>query len=343
MNLLQIFFIISWFIILILSIDIAKKEKFNALHFLVFISVWFWLLLFTLYPNVLSFIWSVFWIPRWADVLVYSSIIFLIYFVLLLLRKIEQNNEDITKITREIAINNSKTEIIKWKEVFIIPAYNEWTVIKSTINTILNKGYKNILVVNDWSKDNTLRELKSFWDKIIVLSHYKNRGQWASLETWFEYVRRFWEVDYVITFDADWQHDIEDVAVFENYFKKHKNIDILLWSRFIAKNNDLKVPLFRKIILKLWIIFTYFLSNIKLSDTHNGFRVIKTKVLNKIIITMDWMAHASEIIDIIANEDIVFKEVPVNIRYSEYSLAKWQKSSNAINIALKVIWNKFFK
>lgn len=108
MNLLQIFFVISWLIILALAVDIAKKEKFNALHFLVFISVWFWLLLFTFYPNILQVVWGIFWIPRWADVLVYTSIIFLIYFVLLLLRKIEQSNDDITKIVREIAILKNK-------------------------------------------------------------------------------------------------------------------------------------------------------------------------------------------------------------------------------------------
>jgi len=37
MTLLAFFFIISGIIILILAIDISKKQKFNALHFLVFL------------------------------------------------------------------------------------------------------------------------------------------------------------------------------------------------------------------------------------------------------------------------------------------------------------------
>jgi hypothetical protein len=40
---------------------------------------------------------------------------------------------------------------------------------------------------------------------------------------------------------------------------------------------------------------------------------------------------------------IKYAEAPVNIKYTDYSLSKWQSNSNAINIALKVIWNKFFK
>lgn len=108
MNLLQIFFIISWVIILILWFDIAKKQKFNALHFIVFLGVWIGLLVFTFFPGILNAVWELFGIPSWADVLVYISIIFLIYFVLLLLRKVEQNNEDITKLVKEIAFLEAK-------------------------------------------------------------------------------------------------------------------------------------------------------------------------------------------------------------------------------------------
>ena len=48
-------------------------------------------------------------------------------------------------------------------------------------------------------------------------------------------------------------------------------------------------------------------------------------------------------IDIISDKHIKFAEVPVDIIYTDYSMHKGQKSSNAINIALKMIWNKFLK
>ena len=38
MSFLQVFFIISGIVILLTAYDIAKKEPFNALHFLVFLS-----------------------------------------------------------------------------------------------------------------------------------------------------------------------------------------------------------------------------------------------------------------------------------------------------------------
>lgn len=108
MNLLQIFFIISGLIIFLVALDIAKRERFNALHFLVFLGVGGWLLVFTLFPAVLNKIGLLFGLQRGADLLVYSSIIFLFYFVLLLLRKIEDTREEVTSLVREIAIQNAK-------------------------------------------------------------------------------------------------------------------------------------------------------------------------------------------------------------------------------------------
>lgn len=341
MNLLQVFFIISWVLIFFLALDVARKEKFNALHFFVFIAIGAGLLVFTFFPGVLDSVGKLFWIQRWADVLVYSSIIFLLYFSLLLLSKVESGREDVTKLVREIALQNAVKKDLKGKFVFVVPAYNEWTVIANTIQTIFDAGYKNIIVVNDGSDDNSREILSSFEEKIIAIHHYKNRGQWAALETGFEYVRRYTKSEFIVCFDADGQHDIADIEQFEKYLDG--SVDALLGSRFLGESEAREVPFIRKIILKLGIVFTFFVSHISLTDAHNGFRILSRNSLQQIKITLDGMGHASEIVDIISKKKIRYREVPVTIHYSEYSLWKGQKSSNAISILLKVIWNKFFK
>lgn len=103
MTLLEIFFVISGAIILVLGFDIAKKQRFNALHFLVFIAVGIGLLVLSIFPKMLDTIGHIIGIQRWADALVYAAIIFLLYFSLLLLQKIENQREQITKLIREIA------------------------------------------------------------------------------------------------------------------------------------------------------------------------------------------------------------------------------------------------
>lgn len=342
MNLLQFFFIISGIIISIISVDIAKKQRFNALHFLVFIGVWGGLLIFTFFPAILNKIWSLFWLARGADVLVYTSIIFLLYFVLLLLTKHVENREYITWIIRELAFWASPKKIINWKEVFLIRVFNEASVVGIVLDEIIDKGYKNILVINDWSIDGSKEILESYWDKIILINHFVNRGAGAALKTGFEYIKRYWKVKYIITFDADWQHDLNDLGVFFEVFKKFPKTWVVLWSRFITKTNS-NVPYLRKITLFLWRIFTLLVSNIYLTDAHNGYRVFKFKTIKKITLTIDTMAYASELIEEFKNKNIKFKEVPVNIKYTEYSMKKWQSSWNAISIALRILWGKFFR
>lgn len=343
MTLLQIFFIISGVIILLLAIDVARRERFNALHFLVFILVGAGLLIFTFFPQVLNGIGKIFGVQRGADVLVYTSIVFLMYFVLLLLRKVEWSKDELTGLVREIAIRNGPCVPIQWHELILIRAYNEWSVIKETLQELLEYHHKHILVVDDGSDDNTVAKVLSLNSPCITLiSHYKNRWWWAALETGFEYIRRYGEVDYVVTFDADGQHDVNDLKDIKKHIEEHKKVDVFLGSRFLWKRT-VGIPLMRKIILKLWIIFTAFISQVKLSDAHNGLRVFRRPVLDNIHLTIDDMWYASELVDIIAEKKISYKEIPVNIIYTDYSLSKGQRNGNAINIALKVIWNKFFK
>lgn len=61
-------------------------------------------------PNTLDVIGKIFGLQRGADALVYGSIIFLFYFTLLLLRKVEGNREELTRIIREVSLQNSIDE-----------------------------------------------------------------------------------------------------------------------------------------------------------------------------------------------------------------------------------------
>ena len=342
MTLLHFFFIISWTIIFIISLDIARKQKFNALHFLVFLSVWILLFVFSFLPKTLDQFWQIFWVTRWADVLVYISIIFLIYFVLLLLSKVVNLNENLTKTIREVSINNSEKRKITWKELILMRAFNEKQVISDVINDLLNSWYKNILVVDDGSTDWTSEILEDFWEKIFFVKHTVNRWAWAALETWFEYIRRYAKIDYVITFDSDWQHSSADIEKFIEKFESDKELWAIFWSRFLYKSQT-NVPFFRKIVLFLGKIFTFFVSWILLTDTHNWLRWFTFDTIKKISLKMDSMAYASEIIDEIRKKKIKFSEVFVVIKYTDYSKSKWQSSFNAINIAFKIIFSKFFK
>lgn len=341
MSLFEFFLILSGMIILILGFDILKRERLNGLHFLVFFFIGGGLLVFTFFPSILQKIGNVFGLQRGADLLVYASIIFLIYSLLAILRKVEHAKHEMTQLIREIALQNSKKQKLDDREIFLIPCYNEAAIITQTLDTIWNSWYHCIVVVNDGSKDATREILESYPHEIICLHHYKNRGQGAALETWFEYVRRYGS-DYsnVVTFDADGQHNIWDIQNFRKALTS--DTDVLLGSRFM-KGASTNISLKKKIILKTALCITRLLSKIEVTDTHNGYRYIKKTALKDIHLTIEWMGHASEILDIIAQKKLRYKEVPVHIEYTQYSLSKWQRVSNSWNILSRFVWMKFFR
>lgn len=216
----------------------------------------------------------------------------------------------------------------------VIPAYNEAKKIEQVVQNLLNFGHKNILVINDGSKDQTEEIARNAG--ATVISHVINRGQGAALQTGLSFIRENFSPKCIITFDADGQHDANDINLFlQQDFEKY---DIFLGSRFLKE--QAYIPLARKLILKLGILFTNIISGAKLTDTHNGFRAFGIRAYQKIQITQRGMEHASEIIDEIGKQKLRYKEIPVTIHYTDYSLEKGQRTIGFIKIGLKVILRK---
>ena len=161
----------------------------------------------------------------------------------------------------------------KFETAVVIAAFNEEKVIKDVLEN-LKKVRPNdaIVVVDDCSTDNTFNIVKSV-NNVFLLKHIINLGQGAALQTGIEFSKNL-GVTYVVTFDADGQHDANDIDLFLNVMKE-ENLDIALGSRFLDIKN--KIPTMKKFVLKLSTVFTRIVSGIQLTDTHNGFRVINIK------------------------------------------------------------------
>lgn len=128
-------------------------------------------------------------------------------------------------------------------------------------------------------------------------------------------------IKFVLTFDADGQHDVADMQKFIDKFEQNPELDVIFGSRFIIKTNS-NVPFFRRITLWGGKWFTWAVSGIELTDSHNGFRMLRTSAVQAIVLTMDGMEYASELIEQVRLQKLKFSEVPVNIHYDEYTLGK---------------------
>jgi len=214
--------------------------------------------------------------------------------------------------------------------VVVIATYNEEKKIKTVVDSVA-KYADLVVVVDDGSKDKTFEMINN--KKAVVLRHCINLGQGAALQTGFDYVKKF-NPEVVVTYDADGQFLAEEIPSMVKPILE-KKVDVVLGSRFLGKTINMS-PV-RKYMLKLGILFTWIFSEIKLTDTHNGFRALSKKALESIKITQNRMAHASEIIDEIKRNNLSYLEMPVTVKYDDYSKQKGQSNLNSVKIFLELI------
>lgn len=231
----------------------------------------------------------------------------------------------------------SSAKRMRGKVFVVIPAYNEEFMIDKVIKDLKKHNYKNIVVVDDGSSDKTYEAASKH--KIHVLKHVINLGQGAALKTGIDYAL-LQGADIIVTFDADGQHQAKEIERMINPIKK-KEVEVTLGSRFLSDGS--KIPALRRLYLKIGVLVLFVMYGIKLTDSHNGFRAFSRKALQKIELRANQMEHASEIPEQIKRKRIKFKEIPVNIRYTDYSIKHGQKSSNAFKIFFKMILRKFMR
>ena len=223
------------------------------------------------------------------------------------------------------------------KIYIIVPAYNEEKCIAEVIIDLKKHGYNNIIVINDGSTDDTVRIARK--NKAIVLSHPINLGQGSAIQTGLEYAI-FSGADMIITFDSDGQHMAGDIKSLLEPLIDDK-AEVALGSRFLDKNSN--TPWIKKMMLKGGTVLLFMMYGIMLTDTHNGLRAFTADAASKMRLESRGMEHASEIIEKIKLEKIRYIEVPVTIRYTDYSIKKGQRISNSLNILFKMLAKWFIR
>ncbi len=223
------------------------------------------------------------------------------------------------------------------KTIFvIIPCYNEAGIIRETITAVIEKGY-SIIVVDDHSIDNTKEQLKEM--PLTYIRHRLNMGQGAALQTGINFAMKK-GAEWLVTFDADGQHDVNDIDGMIHKLKENQ-FDIVLGSRFLPGAGG-NISAGRKLLLKTACYLNYLFTGILLTDAHNGLRVMNRHAAESIRLKENRMAHATEILKEIKKHGLKFGEFPVHIHYTGYSKKKGQSLLNSIRIFFDLVLNKIF-
>jgi polyprenyl-phospho-N-acetylgalactosaminyl synthase len=213
----------------------------------------------------------------------------------------------------------------------IIPMYNEEQVIGEVLAHV-HTAFEQVVCVDDGSSDRSGDVAARAGARVV--RHPINLGQGAALQTGFEFALADPSMKYVLTFDGDGQHQIADALGMVDRLRTGE-ADVVFGSRFLDERSK---PTFgKKMVLLAAVGYTNMTTHTRLTDAHNGLRAISRPVLEKIKITQNRMAHASELVAQIGASKASYLEHPVHILYSDYSKAKGQSLWNSINILADLI------
>ncbi len=184
--------------------------------------------------------------------------------------------------------------------VAVIPAYNE----ELTIGKIVKKARKyvdEVIVVDDGSTDNTAIEAKK--SGAVVVRHEKNYGVGRATRTGFSKALQT-KAKYIITLDADGQHDPDDIPKFIEKLKE--GYDFVLGRRNLSN-----YPLVKRVGNLALNFIINFISGTTIPDTESGFRGYRRNALEKLVLKADGYEICDEIIFEVGRNNLKWAVVPI--------------------------------
>lgn len=166
-------------------------------------------------------------------------------------------------------LNNKKITVV-------MPAYNAQATLKETYDNIPKDIVDEIVLVDDCSKDETVKLAQEIGIKTIV--HEKNLGYGANQKTCYKEALKI-NSDIVIMLHPDFQYDPRLIPALASMIA-YDNYDCALASRMLvgsAKNS--KMPKYKYIANRFLTTFQNFFLNKNLSEYHSGYRAFSKKIL----------------------------------------------------------------
>jgi len=169
---------------------------------------------------------------------------------------------------------------MKSRVVIVMPAYNAAATLEKTVRDIPKGLAEEIILVDDSSRDDTVRIAKNLGLTVIV--HDRNLGYGANQKTCYdEALRRGAEI--VIMIHPDYQYDGSLAPLFAEIIEKGV-CDVVLGSRVRTRREclDSGMPLYKYLSNRFLTILENLITGQNLSEWHTGYRAYSRKVLETI-------------------------------------------------------------
>jgi len=215
----------------------------------------------------------------------------------------------------------------------VVPLYNEAAVIGDVVAAARTR-FPHVVCVDDGSSDGSAAAAEAAG--AVVVHHPFNLGQGAALQTGMRYVLEQTDAEYLVTFDADGQHQVEDAAAMVEVARR-EGLAIVFGSRFLDERT--RPGLLKRLVLRTAVWVTNQSTGLRLTDAHNGLRVIRRDAAAKLDLKQNRMAHATEIVLNLGRTGLPWAEHPVHVLYTDYSRGKGQSLLNSVNILVDLVFN----
>lgn len=219
------------------------------------------------------------------------------------------------QILTEDICSYTMLNVKRLKVIAVMPAYNAGKTLEKTLKDIPSKVVDEVILVDDGSKDNTVKLAKTL--KLKVISHPQNRGYGANQKTCYT-IALSDGADVVVMIHPDYQYDSSLTGELVRPILQGR-FDIMLGSRIRTREEALAggMPLYKYISNRILTAIENIVLGQNLSEYHTGFRAFSKEALTKLPFhkySDDFVFDQQILIGAIKNK-LKIGEAPVPVRY----------------------------
>jgi glycosyltransferase involved in cell wall biosynthesis len=164
----------------------------------------------------------------------------------------------------------------------VIPVYNEINTIEELLRRVANAPLpdgisKEIIIVDDSSKDGTREFLKKLDGSYKVIFHEKNRGKGAAVRTGLKHATG----DFVIIQDADLEYNPDEIKDLLKPILEGK-ADVVYGSRFMSGRPHAVLRFWHYVGNKILTMISNAFTNLYLTDMETCYKLFTRKVVDDI-------------------------------------------------------------